>query len=239
MRLLREYFWIDGERSDDHGIYLQAPLTFTAATPNITTVSVPGRNGDLHIFDGSFSNVEGTAKCFALRKGEAKEAVSAISRWVLSTTGYRRLVTSDDPEIFREAVVTAGPETEIRMRTLAPFSIKFNCKPQRFFLSGENTETVTASGAKLWNPGLTSQPKLTVYGSGAGTVTIGDTTVKISDIDGYVELDSETQNAYKGGENKNGTITALEFPTFAPGENEITFTGGVTKIDIIPRWWTL
>ena len=68
---------------------------------------------------------------------------------------------------------------------------------------------------------------------------IGRYTVKLLSIDESLTLDSDTQNAYKGTQNKNNTILAPEFPRLEPGENEISWQGGVEKIEIIPRWWTL
>ena len=69
-------------------------------------------------------------------------------------------------------------------------------------------------------------------------MTIGDTTVRFSEISDFVVLDCDLQDAYKNLENKNSTMTG-SFPGLAPGENIVTFSGGITKIEIIPRWWTL
>ena len=61
----------------------------------------------------------------------------------------------------------------------------------------------------------------------------------ISKITSGMILDSLTQNAYLGNSNLNGNISAAEFPVLLPGESRISFTGGVTSLDIVPRWWTL
>ena len=76
-------------------------------------------------------------------------------------------------------------------------------------------------------------------GSGKGTVTVGGRTVTLSKITSGMILDSLTQNAYLGSSNLNGDISAAEFPVLLPGESAISFTGGVTALDIVPRWWTL
>ena len=56
---------------------------------------------------------------------------------------------------------------------------------------------------------------------------------------GAVVLDSDTQNAYLGAVNLNSTISAPEFPTLPAGESAVRWTGGITGVEIIPRWWTL
>jgi phage-related protein len=86
---------------------------------------------------------------------------------------------------------------------------------------------------------MESRPLITVYGAGAGTLTAGGRTVQLKSLDGWLTLDCDLQNAYKGTQNKNNTIFAPEFPVLPPGESAVTWTGGVTRVEIIPRWWTL
>ena len=54
----------------------------------------------------------------------------------------------------------------------------------------------------------------------------GAYTVQISELDEYVMLDSELQDAYKDTLNKNSTISAAAFPVLEPGENTISWDGG-------------
>ena len=77
-----------------------------------------------------------------------------------------------------------------------------------------------------------------MIGSGSGTVTIGNTTVSLTDISEYVMLDCDIQDAYKGVVNKNSTMTG-SFPKIEGGEQVVSFTGGITSLEITPRWWTL
>lgn len=234
-----EYFWIDKTRCDDVGLRLQGPVTFLAPQPKGETVSVPGRNGDLYFFDGSYSNVTGTARCFALAPERVDRLLHAISGWCMGAPGYHRLSVSEEPDVYRLARITAGPQTEIRVRRLAPFELSFDCKPQRFFLSGEWPILYEAPG-KLYNRfAFAAEPLIKVSGNGPGALQIGAYPVEIKALDGYLMLDSQTQNAYKGTLNKNAAIKAAEFPRLAPGENEIGWTGGVTSVEITPRWWTL
>ena len=68
----------------------------------------------------------------------------------------------------------------------------------------------------------------------------GDVTVTINSMPrGVIVLDSDTQNAYYGAFNLNNTISAPEFPTLPSGESVVRWTGGITGVEIIPRWWTL
>ena len=55
----------------------------------------------------------------------------------------------------------------------------------------------------------------------------------------YINIDSETMNAYRlPAENKNNNISGT-FPTLLPGINTIAITGTVTKVEITPRYFTV
>jgi Phage-related protein len=235
--LLKDYFIFDGTNSQDVGVFLQQPLTFGAALQNADSQKIPGRNGDLVIYDGSYSNVVGEARCFALASNVDK-VLYTVNQWTMLGRGYKRLETSAEPDVFRLARVSGGAKTDIRCGVLAPFTIEFSCKPQRFLRSGELETTMRSSGV-LYNEWFPALPLITVYGSGSGKLSICGTVVTFSSIDEFVTLDCDTQNAYKGTTNKNSTITAPEFPVLEHGECSVSWSGGITKIDIVPRWWTL
>lgn len=235
-----DLFWLDNACCSDFGLVLQGPVTFSGAQPKVDTVSVPGRNGDLCFFDGSFHNDSGKAKCFALDSKDVSHKLDAITGWVFSNLGYRRLLVSQEREVYRLARVSIGPENEIRMRRLAPFEIAFDCKPQKYLLSGEYPVSFLTPGGTLHNPyAFTALPKITVYGSGPGSLQVGSTTAQIKALDGSLTLDSEIQDAYKGvpSQNKNDEIYAPIFPELAPGDNAVIWTGGIERVEVVPRWW--
>ena len=157
----------------------------------------------------------------------------------MSKKGYRRLETSDDPDHYWMARVENSPQIEIRMRVLAPFNIVFDCKPQRFVKSGENKTSFTSSGSLSNQYGQTALPLITLYGQGEGTLTIGDCVVEVKNMDGVLYLDSDTQNAYNNNGNQNMSINAPTFPTLPDGETQISFSGGIERVEIVPRWWEL
>ena len=100
--------------------------------------------------------------------------------------------------------------------------------------------TTLAAPGNVVNPTLyDSSPLIRVNGTGAGTLTVGNNTVTLDAIDGYVDIDSELMDCYKGLVNCNGDVTMSEFPTLAPGTNAITWSGGVTSVVVTGRWHTL
>ena len=122
----------------------------------------------------------------------------------------------------------------------AEITITFDCMPQRFLRAGEEPVTLTAAGTLINPTQEEAQPMITVRGSGAGSLVINSHTVAISDIGGSVTLNTEICRAYAGTTRRDQTITGkLEQLRLQPGENTVSFTGGVTSVEIIPRWWTI
>ena len=237
--MLNETFYLDGIDARSAGIQLQRPIEFSKAVPVVKAQTIPGRNGDLIWETGSYENRSGSASCFCLQK-DAEKAISTAGRFLMGKNGYRRLETSDDPDHYWMARVENSPQIAMRLRTLAPFDIGFDCKPQRFVKAGENAVVFDSDGVLFNQYGQIALPLITIYGKGKGTLTIGDCSVEFLSLDEITLLDSDTQNYYTiEGFNYNRYIIAPEFPKLVYGENRISFTGDVENIEIIPRWWEL
>lgn len=231
------YFLLEGKSSRDYGIYISGSGTYDAPERDVSTVEIPGRNGNLLIDNGRFKNT--SLKYPAFVRKHFKTRTDGAKRWLLKNAGYRRLEDSYHPDEFRLARF-AGP-LEFDMKFLnrsGECELIFDCKPQRFLKSGEVWESVTGP-ITLYNPtGFPALPLIRVYGT-AGILIVGNIQVRIDAIDGYLDLDCDTQNALKGTKNCNGDIYAPDFPVLPEGTTGVSFSGGITRIEIQPRWWKL
>ena len=236
--MLNETFYLDGIDALSAGIQLQEPIEFSKAVPIVEAQTIPGRNGDLVRYTGSYENRSGSASCFCLQK-DVEKAVSSAGRFLMGKKGYRRLETSDDPDHYWMARVENSPQIAMRLRTLAPFEIGFDCKPQRFVKTGENAIVFNSSGSLFNQYGQVALPFITLYGQGKGRLTIGDCVVEVKTLNGTLYLDSETQNAYNNNGNQNLNINAPVFPSLPDSEISIAFSGGIERVEIMPRWWEL
>lgn len=235
--MLNESFLIDGVDVKTLGIYLQNHLEFEEAEPIIDVESVDGRNGDLIKYTGSYNNRSMTAECFVLQKDVAR-ALSKINLFLLGKQGYRRIESTDDPDHFWMGCIQNGATIAQRIRLLAPFEIEFDCMPQRFLKAGEMPIEMVTPGI-IENPAFPSRPIIMVYGDGNAKLNVGNYIVEFLDIDGMTVLDSEEQDAYNDKGSMNAYIKADEFPVLEMGQNEISWAGGIQRIEIVPRWWDL
>ena len=154
--------------------------------------------------------------------------------------GYQRLEDTYHPYEFRMAKFKTNPsiDTAGYMNRSGKFTLEFDCKPQRFLKSGEEITTLEADGVILNRTLQNAKPLLRVYGT-AGAIEIGAETIEISTIDDYVDIDCEIMDAYKGAVNCNGNVSFTDDIVLSPGDNNISLSGGITKIEITPRWFII
>jgi phage-related protein len=120
-------------------------------------------------------------------------------------------------------------------------AIKFNCKPQTFLRSGDQKLTFTGTGT-IFNPTMfTAKPLLRIFGK--GTVDIGDESITVLSNDSYTDVDCESEEAYMDDaaspRNNLVRVSGDDFPVLPPGQTHIRLSGGIQKLEVIPRWWKL
>lgn len=230
--------WWHGVSSDDVNVIVQRFPNVILPARKQEKISVPGRNGDILIQEDAYENVSQRYEIYISAERVKLPRVSRLVAEWLCVKGYQRLEDSYFLDSYRLAHFSGGLEIENILNRFGRATIEFDCKPQRFLHDGEIVAQYTGAGVIVNPTPFASAPLIKVIGSGSGTVTIGDTTISLSDISEYVYLDSDIQDAYKGLVNMNTYMTG-EFPKIESGEQVVTFTGDITGLEITPRWWTL
>lgn len=241
------YFEYKGIRSSDMGLRIESKNVFSAPKYDVDFLEVPGRDGDLIAGNGRFPNVQVTYSVFLPAKtiSELSQKITAVKAWLYSgLDSYHTLSDTYDTAFFRHAVYAGKLNIEDEMNRIGVFTISFSCKPFRYDAAGMEQIPLSMSGDVLLNPyPFISKPILHIEGNGKGTVTIqsesSNATWNFTDIDGSVEADSEQMNFYKDAEPKNDTVSGDGFPILYPGENTISYSGGITAVTVIPRWCCL
>lgn len=235
----------NGIPSTDYGIHVEKPPVYATPERDYEVVHIPGRNGDLVIDKGSYQNIKRTYDISVGEiDGDFTRLAAGVSEWLHSVSGYARLEDSYEPDYFRLAYYVADTEMKNLFHQAGKMSIEFNCKPARFLKAGERAVSFTSAGT-LYNPTFQkSFPKLIVTVSSSGTLTIGSQTVTISGLAGSTRMviDAELQDVYAEGSltNLNSKVSFLDgFPLLLPEANAISFTGSITSVEVIPRWWIL
>ena len=188
-------------------------------------------------WNARYGNVTGKAACYVVGVGTAAQLRQQAAAFFFGTPGYLRLETGAEPDVYRMVLPKNGPRTDLRAGSIAPFEIEFSAKPELYLKSGELPVLLPASGAVLSNPtGFAAKPLITVRGDGAGSLFVNGTECRFLSLDASCTLDCSIQDAYKGDENKHGTVAIAEYPVLAAGETVITWTGGIQSVEVVPRW---
>lgn len=203
----------------------------------MSVVSVPGSNREILIQQDAYESVSQEYEIhIPSNRPRLDRAIHKVMDW-LQVPGYNRLEDSYDPHVFRLAYYVGEQDIENILNKGGKARIEFRCRPERWLKSGEEPISLT-TGKTIYNPtDKTAKPLITVSGSGSGTLTVGAYTTSMTDCNGLI-LDSEEEDAYRGDDNMNSTVSG-DFPLIESGPIAISWTGGVTGVTIIPRWWLI
>ena len=229
------HFTYNGKSTADFGLLVTGRTIFGAPSRKVERYSVAGRNGDIIVDLGAYENYQVQYEIAVI--DNFKTNARDIANWLLSTTGYNRLEDTYDTTHFRLAALYSNIEYAVTaLDREGTANIVFDCKPQRFLTSGETGTTITSATYNMTNPSkMPAKPLLRV--TGTGKVTINGTEITVTQVNSYVDIDCETQQAYKGTTNCNNDIVVNEFPVLEAGVNTIAQTA--TSVKVTPRWWEL
>lgn len=235
-------FTFNGVASSTYGIYIKDKMVYGAPARSVSTITIPGRSGDLLIDNGRFENFRGWYDCYFIPNNTYTTLQSlsrAVKAWLNPSVNYYTLTDTYNVGYFRKAAFSSQLDFVETLLKVGSAKIAFNCKPFLYLTTGLNTITLTQAGT-VTNPELfPSYPYIKITGSGDVTLSIGSTSFVLTAIGPSIEIDSEIMNVFRGGTSLNSKMTSDGFPTLEPGANAISWTGTVTKVEIIPRWCTL
>ena len=194
---LLNYLTFDGVDSSDFGVFISGAGAFNAPARRGETVTIPGRNGSLFMDEGAFENIEVSYPAFIGTGYENifRTALASLRSELASKSNYKRLTDTYHPDEFRLGIYRSGLEVDPKVYNRAGgFTIKFDCKPQRFLVSGEDSHVYTGNGT-ITNPTLfASSPIIKVTGN--GSVAIGDYLFAVRDNNSTIIIDTEIMDSY-------------------------------------------
>jgi phage-related protein len=238
---METYFTFNGIRSIDKGLRIQTIPQMTGADRDVTFQSVPGRNGDLVLDNDRFTNYNQEYDCWAYpADGQSLfDLARDVQAWIQSPITYRKLIESRDPNYYREAVCVTNMALAPTLINFGQAKVIFNCKPFRKLIDGDTIKTLTSAGT-LTNPEQwEALPYIKITGSGDITLKINDQQIALTGVSDSIEIDSELQSCFKNLVLQNSHYRSDFWPVLNIGENQISWTGSVSKVEIKPRWRTL
>lgn len=237
---MRQILTINGKPLSDFHAWYDGSEWFRIPEKEVENIQIDGRSGDLTIDKNRFTNISIPFNCYIHE--DFKKNYSNLMNYLMSLTGYQRIESSEEPEVYRLGQIKASVEPETgQFIKRGQFVITIDFMPQKWLKSGENEITIDTSET-LMNPSY-FEAKPTFLVEGTGTITVNDSTMVLSESTGTVTIDCEAEDVYEEdtatNRNSDITLTNNEFPTLASGTNTVAYSGDITSLIVIPKWWKL
>lgn len=219
----------------DFGIIVSKRPIISSPKRRVTYIDIPGRSSSVRYDERTYEDITILIECSIKDKENLAEKIDGIKGWLFNAGESDLIFSFQEDRKYIAQVVNAVDFTQV-FKYASRFPIVFNCRPFKYAITN-NLTSITQSGEVINNPGsLESTPIISVYGSGDITININGREVKLFGVANKIILNSEIMECYDDALNNLNTKMAGEFPILDTGENTLSYTGNVTKLEVLPNW---
>ena len=210
-------------------IVRRSPLIL--ASKNINVINRLCGDGDLYEDLGGRKDIMIPVECNFI-SGNPKEVFRRVKHW-LNNIEDNKLIFTDDPRWFYKVVNIEIGQMEVKFKRKGEFTINFTCRGWQYSLDGDEFIEIE-NNTMFYNEYDLAKPLLYLEGNGEITITINNNKFKVM-VKDYLYIDSELEIAYR---EKTDCLNIDEgdYPVLEYGENKISFSGNLSKLEIKPRW---
>ena len=222
---------INNQNTKTLGFALVGRPSIASAEKKYETTEVEGRDGSLTRFLG-YDDLKFSLNFNILFQSDIKQKLREI-KGVLAQAST--LSFDDSPNFYYKIKQAQISETESVIKASGVFSVEFIAEPyeyQKTSLTSYTTKPISLTNQTT----TTALPVIKIYGTGTVVLSVNGTGITLTGLTSSIVLDSELQEAYTGlTTNMNSSMNG-NFPVLRIGNNTITWTGTVTKVEIDPQW---
>lgn len=229
---MKDWFSWNGVKSTDYGIHITTQPSVIRPSERVTFTNVPARSGSLTTLeaDDVYDDFILPMECVVRDLSRLHET----GAW-LKGAGTLRLAARPGGFFYARIANQIEFTKVLRNHEHRTFTVNFRCQPF-WYAEAATPITLTVSGSTIPSLGnVPSEPVITVYGSGEITLMVGLTIVELEGVSGSITLDTPLMEAYSGTTSMNNNMSG-DFPILAPGMNAVSWSGSVTKIEVLPNW---
>ena len=221
-----KYFIFNNVKSTDYDIVIEEMPSFISPLRDIESIEVAGRNGNLHIDNGTYKAYDMKIKCIIMSSDHIDDIKALYS-------GIGKVEFSDNLGVVYDCVVSKELEIKKKNNEAVTRSFELNLEVNPIGLSKTLTtivKTATSTFTAIGNYGVA--PIIEVIGSGTVVINLNGTSFTLSDCDAtaYV-VNCDLQNVTKSVTQANDKFVG-DFPKLVVGTNTLTITGTVTSVTI-------
>lgn len=215
----------------DIGVSIVRRSPAVLANKNINVINRNGGDGDLYEDLGGRKDIIIPVECNFV-SDNPKDVFRRVKHW-LNNIEDNKLIFTDDPRWFYKVVNIEIGTMEVKFKRKGEFTINFTCRGWQYSLDGDEFLEIE-NNTMLYNEYDLAKPLLYLEGNGEIAITINNNKFKVI-VKDYLYIDSELEIAYRE-KTDCLNIDDGDYPVLTYGENNISFTGNVNKVEIKPRW---
>lgn len=220
------YFIFNNISSEDYLMVNKLP-PIIKAQKDIQKIEIEGRDGFLTQDNSSYKSIIKPVECTIFNLDD----LDFICGWL---DGSGDVIFSNEPDkIYKATLINQIPLDKIAW-VFHTLLIQFDCQPHKYPI--ENNPIILTSSGTIYNSGNTSsKPIIKIYGNGNIDLNINSNVINLLNVSEYVTINSDLVDAYKDTMLFNNQMIG-EFPELIKGNNLISWSGTVTKVEIIPNF---
>lgn len=223
------YFVFNNVDSRTMGVRVVSYPPILRANLRATTVTLPGRPGELTQIEGVDIYEPYTR---AMTIASAGADMQTALNWL---RGSGTMILGNEPDYVYSVRLDAQLQMDKQYTNMWSGSLQMRTEPFKRTSAASSAIEVTTSGTTVNNPGnVPARPKITLTGSGSATLTIGGKTLTFTGLTSGTVVDLQNQWILVSGTPTAG-IASGEFGAFPAGNSTVTFTG-LTKVTIPQDW---
>lgn len=220
--------------SEEFGLKIENYPEIPAANEEFESIDILG--GDSLTVSKGFSNIEIPFNfVYKASNDDFYNRKAKIDAWLNSKINQELEYSFDKTRYYKVKKVSIG-STKTTSRIVRRFTVTFTIEGLKYLKEGKEQLDIISS-TTLYNERANYKehfPRLKIYGT-SGTVNINNLSFTVKNIDEYIIIDSKMKFAYKEKMNKGRDMTG-DWPVFFSGENTISWSGNITKIEVTPNW---
>lgn len=227
------YFTLDGEPSFRHKITVAYRPDFPAPEPRYTDTQVPGRDGTLTEFDGTYSDINVDVEMNYITNPQNWHAAWRDVKRYLLKGGIRELRFSDDLSFYYKCKKVVLGTNEREFRHTAAFTATFTLAPYEYLTDGKERYPYQVCAFNRYE---LCKPIYFITGEGMCTLTVNGNEMT-ANVGQNLTIDTDLQLAYRTDGTLQNTEVTGDFDELylLPGENTISVTDGF-DLKIQPNW---
>lgn len=223
----------------DFKLIIEKPPDFNFHKNIYNEISIPG-GGVLHELSGEKDAPFLIGFTFICNDEELFEIKNKINNWLKNSISQELIYSPNKIGYYKVKKIEIG-EITTSSRIVRKFTVNFTIYPYLFLFEGNNIITLN-SNTTLFNVKSTykSKPCISIYGNGNITLNINSQSLILKGVESSIIVDSFIQDCYRISNGKKihqNNKMYSKFPMLESGqENKISWSGNVSKIEILPRW---